>query len=82
MTKEESITWERQITIGIFNLKVDKRYYSFDYNYFIYNDNGKKGVICNSGSIDSSHSRGVRTMKKLLKDGYAVELVLEKELLR
>jgi len=60
------------IQIDIDNIKVGRRYYSFDYKFW---NNGK---LIEEGSYDRSHSRSPNSIRKWLKDHWAYEIVLEK----
>ena len=60
-----------RIDIEIKNIKVGKRYYSFDYKVKF---NGK---LLDENSYSSSHSRSDSYMRKELKKDYAVMLVLQ-----
>lgn len=61
-----------QINIDIDNIKVDKRYFSFDYKIEI-NGELKKEDNYN----DSYDGEDKKWMKKALENGYAAQLVLE-----
>lgn len=61
------------IKIETKNVKVGKRYWSFDYKVW---RNGKP--IC-KGNLDSSHSRSPKFMRNYLKTGGATEQVISRE---
>lgn len=75
MTKEQTnkdMVWSKKLDIIISNIKVGKKYYSFDY---VFKENG---VITDKGNHDASHSRSPQYMRKHLKAGYAIELIMQK----
>lgn len=60
-----------EITVEISNLKVDEKYYSFNYEVLI------NGDFHDNGKYDGSHSRSDwQEFKKDLEKGYAVECAL------
>ena len=59
------------ITVDTSNIKVGKKYYSFDYT--IYRNSQKIG----EGNFENSHSRSATSIRKWLNEGWATELVLE-----
>lgn len=59
------------IKVEIWDIKVGKRYYSFMYRV------QRNGKWIPNYAYDSSHSRAPATMRKYLKNGGAVELILE-----
>jgi hypothetical protein len=67
--KKTQITQET-IQVMVWDIVVGKRYYSFHYRF--YRDGKWTG-----GQYDSSHSRSPATIRKLLKNGYAIDIVLE-----
>lgn len=56
------------------NVKVGKRYYSFDYKIW----RGKK--LINEGIDSGSHTRHPSTIRKALLTGYATELIIQRYL--
>jgi len=59
------------IKAEIWDIKVGKKYYSFKYRV---NRNGKWTPEYN---YDSSHSRSPSTMRKYLRNGGAVDIIME-----
>jgi hypothetical protein len=69
------------IRVEVTNISVGRRFFSFDYRV-----HRNKKLLTTDGHCvndqwdhyDSSHSRSHTTMRKLLKSGYATELVLQR----
>lgn len=55
------------------NVKVGKRYFSFDYKVW------RNRKLVSEGNYDSSHSRSPSFMRKVLKNGHATEIILSNE---
>ena len=66
------MTKRTTIEIDIDNIKVDKRYFNFDFTISI---NGEEKL--KSSYNDDYDGEDKKEMKRMLEDGYAVQLVLE-----
>jgi N-dimethylarginine dimethylaminohydrolase len=63
-------------TVAVDKIRVEKDSFSFKYDFMV---NGENVVI--GKHYDSSHERSIKYMKKQLENGYAAQLVLEREAL-
>lgn len=65
------------IKVDVTNLVVGEKYFQFDYLFVRYSLASNHAI--SSGTYSSTHSRAPATMRKYLKNGYAVDLVLQRE---
>lgn len=56
--------------VEIMNIRVGKKFYSFNYNL------RRNQVLVEQGVYSSSHSRSPNSIRKWLKEGWGAELVL------
>ena len=71
---EVGVKLSAKIYIKVSNIKVIENYYSFNYLIKV---NGKEEKGCESGDYDGQTAEH---FKKVLENGYALELVLERVL--
>lgn len=69
---EWSDEYIEHVKVVIANIKVGWKYYSFDYYL------ERNGNAVAKDTYESDHERSPQTMRKYLRNGGAVELVLEK----
>lgn len=68
------MTFSYDIKVVIWNIKVDYKYFSFQYQVFLNNE-----AHIPPKSYDDSHSHGhegIEEFRETLKNGWAVELIL------
>lgn len=58
--------------VSVWNITVGKRYFSFEWRAW------RNGKLLDEGKYDTSHSRSPAFMRKILRNGHAVEIVLER----
>ena len=60
------------IAVGIGQIAVDERYFSFQYKIFV------DGELNSEGEYQSNHTwENTKAFKRLLENGYALELAME-----